>query len=311
VNSTVAVTFSEPLDPASVSEGTFGLVPTNTNVSIPGTRTLDAGGTRILFAPDASISASRQHRIYITTGLQDATGNPLQYGTNCYFTTGAASDATAPTVAATDPTNARTGVPTNAELSIQMSEPVDTTTVTATSVTLKRGATVLPGALAMLDANRRIRLIPTQLLQPSVVHTLTIGGLRDTAGNVMAAPVTISFTTGTGADLVSPAVTSTAPVANATGVSTSTAVTAQFSEPMNAITANPATIALFVNTGAVFVPATFALNAARTTVTLTPSAALAPNTLFRLQIIGGGGGVLDTAGNGFPYTTQTYFTTGP
>jgi hypothetical protein len=214
-------------------------------------------------------------------------------------------------VAATDPSNARTGVPTNAELTIQMSEPVDPTTVTATSITLKRGATVLPGALALLDANRRIRLTPTLLLQPSTVHTLTIGGLRDTAGNVMAAPVTITFTTGTGADLVSPAVTSTSPVANATGVSTGVVVTVQLSEPVNAITASPVTFGLFVSNGAVLVPTTFALDATRTTVTLTPSAALAPNTLFRLQIIGGGGGVLDTAGNGFPFTSQTYFTTGP
>ncbi len=314
VNSIVAVSFSEPLDPASVRPDTIGLVQQNNGQAVAGTLSLDAGGTRVLFTPAASLNPSTQYRIYATQGIQDATGNGLQYNQNFYFTTGATTDSTAPTVVQTDPANAATGVPTNADLTVQMSEPLDPTTVNSATVVVKRtdNSSVIPGTLTLYDANRRFRFQPTLPFAVSKPFSITISGVRDTAGNQLAAAKVVTFTTGTGADLVGPSVVTTVPAYNATGVPRNQVLTAQLSEPVSPLTVDGSTVGLFINAGAVPVPATVSLNAARTVITITPSANLNANTQFRLQIVGGGGGVLDTAGNVLqPGTLQTYFTTGP
>src|SRR5207245_9749929 len=59
-----------------------------------------------------------------------------------------------------------------------------------------------------------------------------------------------------------------------------------------------------------FVAATVALDASGTVATLTPAAALAANTPYRLFVAGGSTGVTDSAGNGLPFTLQSVFTTG-
>jgi methionine-rich copper-binding protein CopC len=309
-NSVAAVTFSEPIDPATVQLANIGLLQNSGSVAVNGTLSQDTGGTRVLFTPAAPLTPSTQYRIYVGTGIQDATGNALQYGNNFYFTTGTTTNGTPPTVVKTDPANNATGVPVNADFTIQLSEPVDTTTVTNATVALRKGAGTLASTISFTDANRRIILQPALPLLASTGYSLVVGGLRDTAGNLMASPTTVTLTTGTGADLVSPSVQSSDPATNATGVPVGKAPTVTFSEPVDPITVNSATVTLFVNAGAVAVPATITLDATRTVVTVTPSAPLAANTLFRLQIVGGGGGVLDTAGNGMS-TQQIFFTTAP
>ena len=75
---------------------------------------------------------------------------------------GARSDATAfavvarvaPRIISTRPPREQTGVPLNAVIAIVFTEPVDPTSVNATSVTLKAGASLVPGEVRVGDRHR-------------------------------------------------------------------------------------------------------------------------------------------------------------
>jgi hypothetical protein len=312
LNSVVVADFTEPVDPATVRPGDTFLVVVNSGfVNVPGTLVLQPGGRRVVFTPSSNLNPSTLYRIRATTGIEDPSGNRLAFTFDQFFTTGTAADAAAPTVVAVDPPDGATGVPTNAVITVQMSEAVDLTSVSDASVTLRRGATALGGTFGFLDGNRRIRLVPRVPLLPSTAHGVTITGLRDVAGNVLAAPVATTFTTGAGADLLDPAVVSTTPAANATGVARTVTVRVNFATSVNPITVNGETVRMRPNNVAQFIEATVALDPGNTEATLTPAALLLPNTLYRVEVVGGAGGVQDTAGNPLPFTNTFFFTTGP
>jgi hypothetical protein len=268
VNSVIVIKFSEPIDPATINEETVQLRNQTIGEYVSGSLSIDAGGHLVYFMPSSPLAVGTQHRIYVRQGVEDVAGNPLDIGYpyyySQYFTTSFEIDVTSPEVLETDPADGDAGVPTSAKITVQMSEALDPISVTSATVVLKRGDTVLSGALSLLDGNRRIQFVPTVLLEPLSGHTLTLAGLRDMSGNVLAAPVPINFTTGSGADLVSPTVVSTNPAANATGVVRNVVVTAEFSEPVNPVTVNQTTVKLYNYTTGQWVDGEVALDASRT-----------------------------------------------
>lgn len=109
-------------------------------------------------------------------------------------------------------------------------------------------------------------------------------------------------------DTTPPTVTSTSPAAGATNVAVATAVTAVFSEAMDAATVNSSTFEL--RDGANNLAAgTVAFAAATRTATLTPSAALTPSTSYTATVKGGAAGVADLAGNPLAADLVWSFTT--
>ena len=99
-----------------------------------------------------------------------------------------------------------------------------------------------------------------------------------------------------GSDTTPPTVISVSPNSGATSVSTGSAVTVTFSEPMNAATVSAATFVLRDASNAI-VPSVVAYNSGTNTATLSPSAALQNSTTYTARVIGGTGGVADAAGN--------------
>jgi len=111
--------------------------------------------------------------------------------------------------------------------------------------------------------------------------------------------VDVVYTT-SATDITPPTVTGTSPAAGATGVPTTTTVSATFSEAVQA-----GTPAIAVTTGAGAVAGATAYDAATRTVTFTPASALAASTAYTATV----SGARDTAGNtmtAFPWS----FTTG-
>ena len=106
-------------------------------------------------------------------------------------------------------------------------------------------------------------------------------------------------------DTTAPLVTGRSPVPNATGVSTTTAVTATFNEPLAQGTVTGATFTLA--SGAV--AATVSYDGPSRTATLTPSAALAPGVSYTATLKGGSGGISDLAGNRLAQDVVWTFTT--
>jgi hypothetical protein len=106
-------------------------------------------------------------------------------------------------------------------------------------------------------------------------------------------------TTGSGggtSDTTPPTVTSVVPTSNATNVSTSAGVLAQFSEALLASSVTTSTFALR-NAANQLVAASVTYNASTNTATLQPQQALTAGTTYTARLVGGSAGVKDVAGN--------------
>ena len=110
-----------------------------------------------------------------------------------------------------------------------------------------------------------------------------------------------------GTDTTAPTVSGVTPLAGATGVATSTNVTATFSEALNAATLTNTTFTLRASGAGSDVLAV--VSYANGAATLTPSAILTPNTQYTAKLKGGAGGVSDVAGNPLAADYSWSFTT--
>ena len=96
INQKIGATFSEAMDPLTISTATFTLKQGTTPVA--GTVTYAAVGTTATFTPASGLAPLTTFTATITTGAKDLAGNPLLNNFAWSFTTGAAPDTTAPTV---------------------------------------------------------------------------------------------------------------------------------------------------------------------------------------------------------------------
>jgi hypothetical protein len=111
-------------------------------------------------------------------------------------------------------------------------------------------------------------------------------------------------------DNQAPTIASVTPASGATGVSVGATATARFSEPMDPATITTSSVGLATASGTA-VPATVSYDAATRTATLTPTAALAFGTQYRVTVEGGPTDprVKDVAGNALAADTTWTFTT--
>ena len=111
-------------------------------------------------------------------------------------------------------------------------------------------------------------------------------------------------------DTSPPTITGQTPANGATGIPTSTTVTATFSEALNPTTVTTSTVTL-KGPGTTPVSAAVGYNTSAFTATLTPTSPLAPGTLYTATIGGGASGVTDVAGNALSGDFIWTFTTTP
>ena len=109
-------------------------------------------------------------------------------------------------------------------------------------------------------------------------------------------------------DTTPPTVTSALPADGATGVSTTTTVSAGFSEPMDQTTISTTTVKLAAGSNPP-VSATVTYNATIKTATLTPISVLGAGVLYTATVKGGAGRVKDVVGNALATDFSWSFTT--
>jgi Bacterial Ig-like domain len=119
LNARVAMSFSEPMDVASV-EGAFVL--TRGAAVVPGR--LAYVGQAAVFTPDAPLAPQTTYVATLRRAASDLAGNGLAADYAWTFTTGAAPDSTPPSVVAVTPAPDSTNVPRDALLSVTFSEPI-------------------------------------------------------------------------------------------------------------------------------------------------------------------------------------------
>jgi len=211
------------------------------------------------------------------------------------------ADTTRPTVSSTDPANAATGVAINKKIAATFSEAMDSSTLT-TNFTLRQGSTPVAGTVTYVGTTATFA--PTSALAINTTYTASITtGVKDLAGNAMAAVFGWSFTTGAGSDITAPTVSYTDPANSATGVAVNKKIAATFSEAMDPLTISTSTFTLKQGTTAIAGTVTYA----GTTATFATASDLAANTVYTATITTGAN---DLAGNPLLSNFAWSFTSG-
>jgi Ice-binding-like/Bacterial Ig-like domain len=290
VNTPISATFSEAMDPTTITGSTFTVVGPGVT---PVAGVVTYSGTTATFTPTVILHAGTLFTATITTGAKDPTGAPLAANYVWTFTT-----APPPTVVSTVPLNLATAVPVNTLVSATFSEAMNSTTINGTTFTVTGpGATAVAGTVTYSGSTATFT--PTLVLPASTLFTATITtGAQDPSGVALVANYVWTFTTAP-----PPTVISTVPLNGAVDVAQSTTASATFSEPMEASTINATTFTL---TGPGTTAVTGAVTYAGTTATFTPAAALATGTLYTATITTG---ATDPTGNALVANYVWMFTT--
>jgi hypothetical protein len=297
VNQKISATFSEAMDPTTITSATFTVTGPGA-VAVIGTVTYVVTGSIATFAPNAALAPLTTYVATITTGAKDLAGNPLASNYAWTFTTGVVPDTTQPTVISTIPVSGVGGVPINQAVSATFSEAMDPATINSTTFRLAGpGGTAVPGFVTYAAIANTATFTPTANLLPSALYTATVtAGATDLAGNPLGAgivPNPWTFTTAATLDTTNPTIISTNPINASSNVPINTTVNATFSEAMDPLTITTGTFDLAGPGGAV-VTGTVAYDPINFIATFTPSSNLAANTTYVATITTG---ATDLAGN--------------
>jgi hypothetical protein len=195
------------------------------------------------------------------------------------------ADPTAPTVISTVPIGSTSDAAPNVTINATFSTSMDPATIIPANFTVAAGPNPVTGTVTYDATNKTAIFTPGSNLSYSTLYTATVGtGVKDLAGNPLAANKVWTFTTEGVPDTTAPTVTGNFPADMATEVATSTALTAVFSEALSpASIASPAsTFSLKETVGAVPVAGSTSLDGP--TATFTPGSALVTGTGYTARI---------------------------
>lgn len=182
-------------------------------------------------------------------------------------------------------------MPINAQVVVQFSEPVDGLTLNQVTVSGNGGAVQVMSRLS--NGNQTLTLAPLVTLSASATYTVSVSGVKDLSGNALTAPVTTTFTIGTGADLTLPSVTAASPANGATGVATTGVIQLQFSKPVDPLTITTGDFLVVPQATGIPISGSIATSADGSSATFTPGTLLFPFANYLIQATGG---ILDLAG---------------
>ncbi|MES1982081.1 MAG: Ig-like domain-containing protein [Pseudomonadota bacterium] len=187
VNSATTATFSEAIDPATVTAASFTLM----NGSTPVSGTVAASGTAATFTPAASLTTNTLYTATITTGVKDLAGNALSTNYSWSFQT---FSPVTPTVSSVSPVPYAYAVPLNSAITATFSTSMDPTSVTGTTFILMGGTTPVSGSVTYSGATATFT--PSAPLTTNTVYRATItNGVKDLAGTAMSTNYSWTFQT--------------------------------------------------------------------------------------------------------------------
>ncbi len=304
VGQVLSATFNEAMNCVGFPAAAF-IVTGPGATAVPGT--IGCSGAVATFTPAANLAFNTVYTATITTGATSLGGSPL--AANYVWTFRTAPAPTPPTVIATVPVNGAVAVPINQALSATFSVAMTPATIDTTTFTLAEttSGNAVTGAVTYVAAGSVATFTPSANLAPTTEYTATITtGAEDLAGTGLASNYVWTFTTGALPTAIPPTVVSTIPLDLATDVPINQVVSATFSEAMNPTTINSTTFTL-TGPGTTPVSGLLAYAAVGNTLTFTPTANLAPSTLFTATVTTG---AQNLAGYGLATNYVWTFTTG-
>ena len=200
-NSRVFATFSKPMAAATLSPASFTLACPGGN-PVAASVAYDATTRVATLTPAALLPASTVCVATVTTAAKDTSGFALAGNFSWSFVTGAGADLLAPTVSSVSPADGSGGVCLTRIVSAIFSEPMDPTTINASTFTVTDGGVPVAGTVAYDTQSQVASFTPTNATGfaggRTFVATIKSGvaGVRDVAGNALAADRVWGFTTG-------------------------------------------------------------------------------------------------------------------
>jgi hypothetical protein len=191
-NAALSATFSEVMDPTTITSSTFTLTGPG---ATPVAGTVTYSGTTAVFQPTSALAPNTEYLATITTGVKDLAGNPMASNYAWTFTTGSSADATAPTIGSTNPANGAVDVAGDSTISATFSEEMDPATITTSTFTLT-GPGTTPVAGTVNYSGTTAVFQPTSALAHNTEYTATITTeAKDLAGNSITSNYIWTFKT--------------------------------------------------------------------------------------------------------------------
>ncbi len=192
-NTKIGATFSEAMDPLTITDLTFNL-KAGTAVVTGSVAYLEKNA---VFTPESALATDTLYTATITTGAKDSAGNQLDAAKEWNFTTAINTDTediTAPEVVTVDPADGIGNVILSKKVQATFSEAMNPLTITSAIFTLTDSDEVtVPGTVSYVGLVATFT--PTSSLTANINYKATITeAAQDMAGNPLAAEIW-TFTT--------------------------------------------------------------------------------------------------------------------
>ena len=195
ITSAVTATFNQAMTSSTITASTFTLTGPG-NTSVQGTVGYNAGTSVATFTPTANLAYNTTYAATLSTSIMSSTSVALAAPYTWSFTTAAAP---VPTVTTTAPASGAANVNVGNALTATFSQPMNSSTVTATTFTLATttGNTPVAGLVTYNTGTSTATFTPSASLAYSTSYTATITtGATSSAGAALASNYVWSFTTG-------------------------------------------------------------------------------------------------------------------
>lgn len=313
LNAVASAVFNEDMQAGTINNTTIELRDAANNL-IASAVSYNSTTRTATLSPQSALANLTNYTVRIlsgASGVKDLAGNPLAANYTWSFTT--VPDQTAPTVSSVEPTPGANLVGVNSIVSGIFSEPMNPSSVNGSTIILvANGGAPVAATVTYNAAYNGFALLPSSPLSANTLYTATIlggaSGVKDAAGNALAANYTWNFTTEPEPDLVAPQVVSVIPALNAVAQPTNVLAQVLFNEDMALASMNENSVQM-QNAANELVPVTISYNSANRTMTITPQAALANATAYTIFLRSGTNGVKDLSGNSLAADYSWSFTT--
>jgi hypothetical protein len=166
LNKVITATFSEPMDPLTIT-GTSFIITENGN---PITGVISYTGNTASFTPTSNLVLGATYLATITTTASNVAGTPLANDYDWTFYTG--TPLIIPTVISTDPINLENNVALNKVITVTFSEPMDAGSITGMSFTVTENGNQILGNISYTGSTASFT--PLNFLLSGTTYTCTI-----------------------------------------------------------------------------------------------------------------------------------------
>lgn len=190
----IQVNFSEPMLPESIVSSTIFLSNLTSGSVVSADVVYDGTTNTAILTPLSPLLKSNSYRIVVKKEVSDLAGKNMEADFSADFTT-LLADTTPPKILSTLPVKGATSVSTD-KVVIVFNEPMDKTSITTSTITVKQGATSVSGTVTYDESSNTAIFAPAAGFAFATDYTVTVStGVRDVALNNLAAAYPFTFTT--------------------------------------------------------------------------------------------------------------------